>query len=181
MKILALFFILVFPFSDYDSDEYHSKWLKKVIKQSTKHFKENTNLTPLKAENKTDKLINSAFYSIKNGEETVLGIAIISLVNGCVVGGCSTKNAQETRYEQFYILSIYNKEKELCLLSILDYPGEYGYEISAKWWLKEFLGSSLKTHVYQQNIDAISGATVSAQSLVNKINALNAFVKTMEY
>lgn len=177
MKLLTLLLILFSPLADYDSAEYHSKWMKKITKQSTKHFNENTNLTPLK----TDMLTNSTFYSIKNEEETVLGIAIISLVNGCVVGGCSTANKKETRYEQFYILSIYNSEKELSQLSVLDYPGEYGYEISAKWWLKQFLGSSAKTHAYEQTIDAISGATVSAQSIVKKVNTINSFIKTISY
>ncbi len=181
MKLLTLFLILSFPLTDYDSAKYHSKWMKKIVKQSTKHFDQKTYLYPLETDRITANFMNSSFYFIKDKEDTVLGIAVISLTNGCVVGGCSTANANETRYEQFYILSIYNRDKELSQLSVLDYPGEYGYEISAKWWLKQFLGSSSKKHTYEQNIDAISGATVSAQSLVKEVNMLNTFVKTMTY
>lgn len=173
-------FILVISLLFYPSDllveDYSPKMLKKAEKQISKHFKENTTVVGFMPEDLNNQSFNSSFFHIKNNNHAVLGIAIITRANGCVLGGCSISNAYETRFEQFDMLSIYTNERELVLVSILDYPGEYGYEISAKWWLKQFLGIASKKHHYRQGIDAISGATVSAQSVVNEINELNTVI-----
>ena len=181
MKLIILFIGLIFTISDSNTYAYSPKTLKKTEKQTRKHFKEATSLIGFMPKHQNTQASNSSFFYIKNTQQTLLGMAIITTANGCVVGGCSISNTNETRFEQFDILSIYNREKELKSLVVLDYPGEHGFEISAKWWLKQFLGSSSAKHKYRENIDAISGATISAQSVIKEVNVLNAFVKTMTY
>jgi len=178
--LIIIIFSLLFNPSDLLVEFYSPKMFKRAEKQISKHFKENTTVVGYVPEHPNAQAINSSFFYIKNNKQAVIGIAIITRANGCVMGGCSISNGKEIRFEQFDMLSIYNNEKELALLSVLNYPGEYGYEISAKWWLKQFLGIASKKHYYRQNIDAISGATISAQSVVNEINALNKLVLELE-
>lgn len=180
MKLLILFIGLFSYISGSNTNAYSPKMLKKTEKQVKKHFKETISLVEFKPEHFDAQASNSSFFYVQNTQQALLGIAVITHANGCVMGGCAISNTDETRFEQFDILSIYNKEKELKSLVVLDYPGEHGFEITAKWWLKQFLGSSTAKHKYRKNIDAISGATISAQSVVDEINALNSIILELD-
>ena len=180
MNQLFILFIGVFlQVSDLYVEDYSPKMLIKAEKQVEKYFKKNTSLIGFTPEQFNALATNSSFFYIKNTQQKILGIAVITRANGCVMGGCSISNASETRFEQFDLLIIYNKEKELNSLVVLDYPGEYGFEISAKWWLKQFIGKTSVKHNYRKDIDAISGATVSAQSVVNEVNTLNLLINKL--
>ena len=74
-------------------------------------------------------------------------------------------------------LIIYQKKLTCSIIKIIDikilkYRSEYGYEISNKGWLKQFYGKQKNHFEYRKDIDALSGATFSAQSLVNDINSI---------
>ncbi len=181
IKLFAIFSFFIILTADVIMVDNPSVWIKKAEKISEKHFKQAIYFESIDLDNNQINTTNSFYYSIKNENRDVLGIAVISKANGCVVGGCSISNINETRYETFYLLSIYDRNKSLIQLSVLDYAGEYGYEISAKWWLRQFLEKPSKKYIYRQNIDAISGATVSAQSVVNEINALNSFINKLNF
>ena len=48
------------------------------------------------------------------------------------------------------------------------------YEISSKWWLSQFIGKKAgKDMKYKENIDALSGATISAQSITESLKILS--------
>lgn len=180
MKLIVLFIGLFTYISGSNTNAYSPKMLKKTEKQVKKHFKETISLVEFKPEHFDAQASSSSFFYIQNSHQALLGIAVITHANGCVMGGCAISNTHETRFEQFDILSIYDKGKDLKSLTVLDYPGEHGFEISAKWWLKQFLGSSAAKHKYRKNIDAISGATISAQSVVDEINALNSIILELD-
>jgi hypothetical protein len=56
---------------------------------------------------------------------------------------------------------------------VLVYREEYGGEISSKRWLKQFIGKSKNDTVkYQEDIIAISGATISVRSMTKAMNDL---------
>lgn len=76
------------------------------------------------------------------------------------------------RYEIYDYMIIINPEYEIVDIKILKYRSEYGYEISNKGWLKQFYNKPGTRFEYRKNIDALSGATFSAQSLVNDINQI---------
>ncbi|MFH1001078.1 MAG: FMN-binding protein [Bacteroidota bacterium] len=178
MKTLFYIFLfhIILPFGDSDSGSFSTKITKLVQKQVDKTFKTETNLTQFYPNVKDYYALNSTFYYIRTDDKQLQGIAVITHANGCILGGCSLNTSFESRFEKFYLLNIYNTKKELSSLIVLDYPGEHGYEISAKWWLKQFLGEITKPFVYRKNIDAISGATVSAQSVVTELNGINTIV-----
>jgi Na+-translocating ferredoxin:NAD+ oxidoreductase RnfG subunit len=81
------------------------------------------------------------------------------------------------RYELFdYMVIIRNQNTEIVDIKILKYRSEYGYEITNKGWLKQFYNKPGIRFDYRKNIDTLSGATFSAQSLVNDINLVLDFL-----
>ncbi len=75
------------------------------------------------------------------------------------------------RFENFDIMTII-VSKKITLIRILKYRSEYGSEVSNKKWLSQFYNKSDDTFIFRKNIDAISGATFSAQGMVNEENAI---------
>jgi len=177
-KILVLIVGIIFNPLLNHTVEISEKIMNRAEKQIEKQFKEQVDLQLFNPTISTEESINSSFYHLKSNAGEKLGIAVITHANGCLIGGCSIDNENQSRYEKFYILSIYNEKKELIRLHILEYPGEHGYEITTKWWLKQFLGSSDTKFKYRQNIDALSGATVSSQTVVNEVNQINAIISS---
>ena len=52
----------------------------------------------------------------------------------------------------------------------MDYHSEYGYEITARSWLKQFQGLKGGKLRKGYEIDGISGATISVNSIIQSIN-----------
>ena len=53
------------------------------------------------------------------------------------------------------------------------YREDYGGEIGSKRWLKQFIGKTQNDELkYQDNIVAISGATISVRSMTSAVNDL---------
>ena len=179
-KILILFFGLIFNPLYSPTMAVSEKMMKKTKKQIEKQFKEDVHLQVFTPVATAEESTNSSFYHLKNKAEEEIGIAVITYANGCLVGGCSIENKNQSRYEKFYILSLYNANKDLIKLHVLEYPGEHGYEITTKWWLKQFVGKSNIKYKYRQNIDALSGATVSSQTVVNEVNHINSIISTLQ-
>ncbi|OFX18822.1 MAG: hypothetical protein A2041_13665 [Bacteroidetes bacterium GWA2_31_9b] len=86
--------------------------------------------------------------------------------------GYSVLASAKGRYELFDFMIIYNDQKKIEYINILIYRSQYGQEITNKNWLKQFY-KKVKLFVYGRDIQALSGATFSAESITNKINKLN--------
>lgn len=98
------------------------------------------------------------FYSFKSTEGGNTFSVVLSSAKG--------------RFENYDYMIIINPEYEIVDIKILKYRSEYGYEISNKGWLKQFYNKPGTRFEYRKNIDTLSGATFSAQSLVNDINLI---------
>ena len=71
------------------------------------------------------------------------------------------------RFEKFDYMVVFNENRQIVDLKILVYRSEYGYQVSTRGWLKQFLDHPVeKVYIYGQNVDAISGATFSGKSLI---------------
>lgn len=103
---------------------------------------------------------NSAreYYLFGSEHDTVVAIVVLSSAKG--------------RFENFDYMVIMKPYPEIIDIKILKYRSEYGYEISNKGWLKKFYGKQAVRFEYGKNIDVLSGATFSANSLVNDINQI---------
>lgn len=83
------------------------------------------------------------------------------------VGKANSKTAQ------FDYLVLLDQELVVKKAKVLAYREEYGGEIGSKRWLKQFIGKTKNdTLKYQQNVVAISGATISVRSMTNAMNNL---------
>ena len=75
------------------------------------------------------------------------------------------------KVDYFDFIVIFDADLTVSKIKILVYREEHGGEIRSKRWLKQFIGTSKDMHVkYQEDIAAISGATISAKAMTNEIN-----------
>lgn len=92
----------------------------------------------------------------------------VGRVNSCRTGGCSISNDMskegESEYFDYYIL--YDKYKTVQAVKVFNYQATHGHEITAKGWLKQFIGyNGTESLQVDKNIDAISGATISVYAI----------------
>ena len=75
------------------------------------------------------------------------------------------------KVDYFDFIVIFDADLIVSKIKILVYREDHGGEIRSTRWLKQFIGTSKDMHVkYQEDIAAISGATISAKSMTNEIN-----------
>ena len=184
--ILMMYFVFGLTFQSTNTD-LSPKVLKSIDKEIKKIWKEiNVSRVPLLIDHsKTQHLefnTNNAF-ALLNHTDT-LAYLFVQRTNGCAIGGCTNNQINNInfteRYEHFDYMAILNKDLSIKKIKILVYDGEYGYEITSKLWLKQFIGYEGKKLEYGTDIQAISGATVSAQSITDDIQLLVAVAKKLK-
>lgn len=73
-----------------------------------------------------------------------------------------------SKFENFDFMVLLDKTNKVKLVRVLVYRENYGSEISSKRWLKQFIGMTEP----KQFVDAISGATISVNSMKYSVNKL---------
>lgn len=82
---------------------------------------------------------------------------------------------------QFDYLILLDENLEVKNAKVLIYREEYGGEIGSRRWLKQFVGKTPQDELkYQENIIAISGATISVRSMTNAVNDLLQSLKILQ-
>jgi Na+-translocating ferredoxin:NAD+ oxidoreductase RnfG subunit len=96
----------------------------------------------------------------------------VNNATACRVGGCPvySRDTHSGNYELFSFFVLYDSNLKLQMMKILEYGPEYGYEITSKRWLRQFKNSKDCNISYGKDVDAISGATISARSLIDNVN-----------
>jgi len=175
MKNIIISTILVsciafFGFATYNDFFYPPYLQKKIKKQIHKTFDtDKFEMIMIVADSNS---YAHDFFEIKSPENELIGYGIITLTNGCKIGGCDAiQHADNAEYEQFYFSTLYHLDGEIANVKVVEYTSERGYEITAKSWLKQFIGKRGGELRVDKEIDGISGATVSVKSIVNEINA----------
>ena len=78
-----------------------------------------------------------------------------------------------SKTDEFDYLVLFDSNLIIKKAKILIYREDYGGEIGSKRWLKQFIGKKGEDIlVYEKDIIAISGATISAHSMTIAINKL---------
>ena len=68
-------------------------------------------------------------------------------------------------------LTCFNMDGQLINAHIVKYREDYGYEVGNKRWLNQFIGLGVNSDfIIGKNIDGISGATISVNSVTRGIN-----------
>ncbi len=128
-------------------------------------------------------------FQLKNNE-ILKGYLLIQKAKGCKQGGCNEGTCtqgeclpfrDEINYEEFIYSIIYSEDLEILNVSVIDYASEHGFEICNKSWLNQFQGGNGTEVQYGKSIDAISGATVSAQSITSSIRQSAYFMMDLCY
>lgn len=92
----------------------------------------------------------------------------IGRVNTCRTGTCSS-NSEMAEYFDYIIF--FDKHKAVSQVKVYNYQASHGQEITAKSWLKQFIGYQGKEELkVYKNIDGISGATISSYAITEDIN-----------
>lgn len=113
--------------------------------------------------------------NVKSGDE-LLGYVAYTSSFGCRIGGCpGTSNPNAQSYETFNFIAVYDTDILIKKIEIVNYSGDYGYEICRPKWLAQFAGKNSGFEL-NKNIDGITGATVSATYLIDSVNALGKVV-----
>ena len=131
---------------------------------------------------------DNSLYTFVNPEDNSEGVLCIRRAYGCQVGGCETKEGElfckrpegsDLSYEKFDYMILFDSLGVVDYVQVLDYPGDHGYEISNKKWLKKFKGYAGGKLRYGKEIDAISGATISANSITQDIKQVHHAVQVV--
>ena len=76
----------------------------------------------------------------------------------------------KSMYDVFDYAIFFDLDSQIKDIRIFSYNEDYGYEIAARWFLKQFFEKKAGEKMsYNYDIDGISGATVSAKSVTNDI------------
>ncbi len=145
---------------------------KKIKRAITKTF--NTSeyeLYPL-----TDQISNEVLrvFKIEIGY-TVSGNLILNRVYSCRQGGCSAdvEEMDIVEYEYFDYFMIIDTTGSVRVATIYNYEATRGHEVMNPGWLKQFKGHKYNDELsYGSDIDAISGATVSAKAFIEEVKAV---------
>ena len=71
-----------------------------------------------------------------------------------------------SKFHRFDYYVLFNDKEEILKVEVLHYRENYGGEICSKNWLKQFVGIDTENYSnFNREIDGISGATISVNSL----------------
>ena len=85
-----------------------------------------------------------------------------------------------SKTDMFDYLVLLDTDLIVLKTKVLVYREDYGGEIGSKRWLKQFIGKTHEDQLrYNDNIMAISGATISVRSMTNAMNNLLASLKIL--
>ncbi|MBS9461896.1 FMN-binding protein [Flagellimonas sp. 389] len=81
----------------------------------------------------------------------------------------------------FDYVVLFNPDLSIKKSKVLIYREDYGRQIGSQRWLKQFIGKkSGDTIIYGEDVDAISGATISAKSMTVAVNAVLSSVEVLK-
>ena len=171
MKRIAISILLLTLFIQSGVPDYPTKLDKKITKQISRLWKDmEIKKEVLDFKDSTLVIPDRSFFRLTH-QDNLVGILVVNKAKGCHVGGCNGNN-QSPMFEYFHYMVIYNPDLTIKNVKVLQYEPEYGYEIAGRRWLKKFTGTNGCELRYGYQIDAISGATVSGQSIVADVNNL---------
>lgn len=154
---------------------------KKVRKVLSRVYSKNEEFV---IENITEALYDELVYSNLEAEVYLIkktgsnSILILGRSNACHEGGCDREaNISSGRFEHFDYFVLADELKQLTMIKVLRYDAEYGYEICSKSWLSQFLQDQNSQYIYGENIQALSGATISANAMTTEINKVKQFLQ----
>ena len=137
---------------------------KRALKEVEKTFAvTDFTLQPIKITDETNALLPSKITGsnlfLVQGKSSVLGYVFV--------------DQAPSKTAKFDYLVVFDGNLKVINTKVLLYREEYGGEIGSKRWLKQFIGKSGSDRVKAgENIDVISGATISVNSMTLAMDQL---------
>lgn len=154
----------------------YNKILKTINKQiGTQGFQ----LQPV--EGITEPYSQSKIFSIQS-DTYIAGYVYVSRVNSCRAGGCSIMpdDMAALEFEYFDYFFITDSTGHVLNVKVFNYQATHGHQVMSKGWLKQFIGFSGNQSLnYGKDIQAISGATISAQTLISDIEKAGELIQSL--
>ena len=98
---------------------------------------------------------------------------LFKIVTNNVVLGYAFIDKAPSKTDEFDYLVLFDTNLIIKKAKVLIYREDYGGEIGSRRWLKQFIGKNGKdVLIYEKDIIAISGATISANSMTIAVNKL---------
>jgi len=99
--------------------------------------------------------------------------------NNTIIGFAFVDKAP-SKADEFDYLVLFDVALIIKKAKVLIYREDYGGEIGSKRWLKQFIGKTSKDKLqYRKDIVAISGATISANSMTKAVNDVLKTIKIL--
>lgn len=96
---------------------------------------------------------------------------LFKIISNKIFYGYAYVSQAASKTALFDYLVLLDKDLVVVKTKVLIYREEYGGEIGSKRWLKQFIGKTQDDNLkYEQDIIAISGATISVRSFTESIN-----------
>ena len=149
--------------------------MKKIHKAITKVWKvEAFEVVDHPLNNERDCYDNGCWLKvIVEGRE--LGMVYVGRVNSCRSGGCAIDplNEEALSFEFFDYFMLAELTGEVRWVKVFNYEATQGHEVMSRGWLNQFRGVMPGNNlVFGQDIESISGATVSASAITNDIQEI---------
>jgi hypothetical protein len=111
--------------------------------------------------NSIAKIFKSKTYDMEAIDDTFYSIS----EQDSIIGYLAVTDAP-SKFHRFDYYILFDDKEDILKVEILHYRENYGAEICSKRWLKQFVGIDTKnSQSYNNSVDAISGATISVNSL----------------
>jgi hypothetical protein len=122
-------------------------------------------------------------YFTCNQEGSPVRYFYIGRVNSCRVEGCSVSNVSgmDENLEYFDYFIFFDQWQRVIIVNVYNYAATHGQEITARGWLKQFLGYDVTKNLeVGKNIDGISGATISVYGITADIQHKTAILNSID-
>ena len=126
---------------------------------------ENDTKSRVKIHENISSVFNSSTYTINSISDNFYTISESERIIGYLI-----VQSEYSKYKKFDYFIIYNNFAEILKVEILNYRESHGFEICNKRWLKQFIGNNSDSEFeFNSKVDAISGATISVNSLKTSV------------
>jgi Na+-translocating ferredoxin:NAD+ oxidoreductase RnfG subunit len=160
-----------------DAGEVPENFQKLVNRKLLKHFKAESIVLK-----KSNRVLMSAkqqkstpYYNVYNEKEELLAHFVFNVTDACSFGGCAVpeqKKSASVFHDKIYYYVLLNTDYTVRDIKVLEHESSYGMEIGTRYWLKQFFNTMPGNYKLGENIDGISGATVSVQAMIDDLNGL---------
>lgn len=174
--------MVILGMSPGDGIDFSHKGITKALKSVWKENYKSIVLVP-SSDSMMFNHISGNFFDCSL-ENQIVGKIYIGRINSCRSGGCeidySIDESQNEPFEYFDYLILFNPNNKVELVKIFNYQATHGYEVTSKHWLSQFKNYDGSEEIrYEKDIDAISGATVSAISLIVDVERITMALREM--